>query len=62
MQTYLFNKDQLARLEDPPGFHFSHVCSLLVKVDTKLKDDVGKAIVNKSNNSSEMLKILKLPL
>ena len=57
MQTYLFNEDQLARLEDPPGFHVPHVRSLLVKVDTKLKDDVGKAIVNNSNNSSKMLNI-----
>ena len=46
MQTYLFNKDKFAHLEDPPGFHVPHVRSLLVKVDTKLKDDVGKAIVN----------------
>lgn len=62
MQAHLFNKDKLARLEDPPGFHFPHVRGLLVKVDTKLKDDIGKANVNINDNSSKLLNISEIAI
>ena len=62
MQDYLFHKDKFARLEHPPGLHVPHVRGLLVKIDTKLKDDIGKANVNINDNSSKLLNISEIAI
>ena len=62
MHWNLFHKDEFASLKNTPSSDISHVRCLLVKVDTKLKDDIGKANVNINDNSSKLLNISEIAI